>query len=58
MKRKQKPHKAEVMITMKVTDKNMIDALKFNFEFTHLNLCAFTAIYQKQALIYIEYLSA
>jgi hypothetical protein len=46
------------MITVKMADKNMIDALKFNFEFAHLNLCTFTTVYQKQALIYVEYLSA
>jgi hypothetical protein len=46
------------MIAMQVTDKNMVDALEFDLEFAHLYLGPFTAVYQKQALIYVEYLSA
>jgi len=46
------------MVAMQVADKNMIYALELDFKFAHLYLCSFSAVYQKQALIYIEYLSA
>jgi hypothetical protein len=41
------------VITMKVTDKNMVDPAKPNFVSTHLHLGTFTAVYQKQPLMYI-----
>lgn len=42
----QNTHQAQVMITVKVGNENMADPGRFDFELPHLDLCAFTTVYQ------------
>ena len=51
-------HEPVIMISVKVTDKYMADPLKPDMKFADLQLGAFRAINQKQALIRIEQMSA
>jgi len=45
------------MVTMKVTDKNVIDLPESDFIPTQLHLGSLTAVYQKQPLMHIQYMS-
>jgi len=45
------------MVTMKMADKNMINPAKSDAVFPHLHLGSFSAIYQKNPLMYIEHMS-
>jgi hypothetical protein len=48
-----KAHQSQVMITMKVTDKNMIDPLEFQLKPAQLHLGAFATVDQKKPLSYV-----
>lgn len=44
------------MIAVHVRDEDFVDALHLHLELAHLHLGAFTAIDQKQLIMYIQYL--
>lgn len=54
--RKDQPHQAKVMITVKVTDKDMIDAVKICLHAHKLDLGCFTTVNEKSAALYFDVL--
>ncbi len=54
----QQPGEPEIVVAVKVADEDMADPLKMNMEPPDLELGPFGAVYQQQALIGVEQMSA
>ena len=46
-----KPHETEIMISMKVTDKDVIDAMKIYLQAHELHLCPFAAVNEEMPVL-------
>ena len=48
---KDQTHQTQVMVSMQVADKNMIDTMEIYLEPHQLHLCPFSAVYKKMPVL-------
>jgi hypothetical protein len=58
VKREDKAHQAEVMISMQVADKNMIDAMKVGLHPHQLHLRSFSTVNKERSILNLYVLSS